>query len=440
MDEAITRAESTGEPFASLPRVIESRYARWLRRGRERLTTTPGRLTLAATVLIAGAMAFALISAAAVRSRSQAAQAVRAQTEPLLVQAVNLYTDLADANATATTTFLTGGLETSAQRVRYLSDLRLASQALAVLGRDADSGARAQAALIIAELPLYSGAVEDARANNLQGFPMGAAYLRKASSILKGTILPAAGGLYATEAARLSGDYATGRSPGALLVVAIGAGIGLVLLLLTQVYLARLSRRTFNVPLVVATVALAIVAATVIVLVTDEGSSLAAARSRGSDPVEVLSTTQVLLSRAQSDQSLTAVNRGSDTTDLTDFRHVMQLVAPPHGLLGEVKKLATDPGTAAAADRLAVEFAQYRTASAATGSQTPAQAQSAAGLENILNSDLARQVHSAQARFGHYASDATSSISGLDATIGVVALFAGLLGVIGVRQRLGEYR
>ena len=49
-------------------------------------------------------------------------------------------------------------------------------------------------------------------------------------------------------------------------------------------------------------------------------NDLAAAQRHGSDSVELLSTADVLLSRAQGDLSLTLVNRGTDTTDPLDFK------------------------------------------------------------------------------------------------------------------------
>lgn len=96
---------------------------------REHLATTPGRLVLLVVLVVTGAVCFGVIASAAERSRERAVEAVRSQTEPLLVQAVNLYTGLADANATATTTFLRGGLEPPTRRAHYLEDLRFASGA-----------------------------------------------------------------------------------------------------------------------------------------------------------------------------------------------------------------------------------------------------------------------------------------------------------------------
>ena len=65
---------------------------------------------MASALVVAGVLCFGVVATLAVHSRSKAANAARTQTEPLLVQAVTLYDSLSDANATATTTFLTGGL------------------------------------------------------------------------------------------------------------------------------------------------------------------------------------------------------------------------------------------------------------------------------------------------------------------------------------------
>ena len=80
----------------------------WLR---GRLLTTPGRLALASILVVAGAAVCAIVTTTAERSVQRASYAAGGQTKPLLVQAVTLYTALSDANATATATFLTGGLE-----------------------------------------------------------------------------------------------------------------------------------------------------------------------------------------------------------------------------------------------------------------------------------------------------------------------------------------
>lgn len=381
-------------------------------------------------LIAASAVCFGVIATGAERSRAQAARAVRFDTEPVLLQAVNLYGALADANATATTTFLTGGLEPRALRARYLHDLLRASDSLAALTREVGGspGARGPLVTVTDQLPVYSGLIETARANNRQGFPVGAAYLRQAAGLLTTTILPAAELVYATEAKRLGDDYATGTANRPLVVLTAVIVVALALLVLTQVYLARISRRILNIPMLLATAVLCGVAIWAVVGLLAEQGAVSKARSRGSDSVEVLSAARVLLSRAQTDESLTLVGRGSDDTDPEDFRRVMRVLSPPAGLFGELGMLARRAKTTAAARRLDAEFASFGSAPAS------------AAVANRLSDDLSRQIDAAQARFASSAGDATGSLSGLSVGIPVLTALAAALALFGLRQRLREYR
>jgi len=431
------------QPVVSLPRSRAGARARiWTR---ERLTTTPGKLVLLSIFVIAGAVAFAVSASLAERSRAHAAQAVAKQTEPLLLQSALLYTALSDANATATATFLSGGLEPPARRARYLADMRLASDSLATLTRELGSAAGTAAAVrtISEQLPVYSGLVESARANNRQGFPVGAAYLRAASALLTQTILPQANRIYATEAHQLKDDYGTGTATAAVVVLAIAVVFALGLLLVAQRYLARTSRRILNIPMLVATVLVAALSIWALIGVVSEQDALARAQ-RASDSVEVLSASRVLLARAQSDQSLTLANRGSDLTDPADFKAVMAGLA---GLLNEVARLAGPGAQTAAAHRLDNEFAAYQaqtTKSTALENSGLIGQATGQGTSNatatLFDADLSSQEAAAQQRFAGAAGDATSSLSGLSIAVPVLALLGGALAIVGIRQRLGEYR
>jgi hypothetical protein len=416
--------------------------------------TTPGKLALASTLVIAGVLCFGIVATLAVHSRSTAANAARTQTEPLLVQAVTLYDSLSDANATATATFLTGGLESAQRRAHYLQDLRLATGSLTTLTREVTGSGRARAAVrtIADQLPVYSGLVESARANNLQGFPVGAAYLRQASGLLTGTILPAANQLYAIEAKRLGDDYRSGTSNGPLLAVAIAIAVSLLTLIAAQIFVARVSRRILNVWMLLATLVILGVSVWTIVGLLGERNALIRAQRNGSDSVEVLTASRVLLSRAQSDQSLTLVNRGSDEISPADFDKVMNVLSPQGGMIGEVGPLAARAGRGQDARRLAQEFAAYRAQTARVSQvqksgQIPqaihlavADAASPSSAAAALNSDLVSQTNDAQARFAAQASDATSALSGLQIAIPVLAAVAAILAFVGLRQRVGEYR
>src|SRR5262249_40114488 len=152
---------------------------------------TPQRLLIAASLVTAGVAVFGLAASLAANSRENATAAIATQSEPLLVEADRLYASLSDADATAATTFLTRGIEPPARRQRYLADLRASSTHLIALERRSGDSAvvRNAVATIAGQLPVYTGLVESARANNRQGLPVGAAYLRQASELMRATIL-----------------------------------------------------------------------------------------------------------------------------------------------------------------------------------------------------------------------------------------------------------
>src|SRR5437764_2544047 len=235
--------ESAGIAAAPAPaRRRSARAGLALGWARERLTTTPGRLVLAAIAVVLGAACFGIVATGAEQSRERAVRAAQTATEPQLVHAVSLYTALSDANATVATGLLgVGGLEPPAARLRYLHDLRVATGSLTALTAGAGASASAPLSTVADQLPVYTGLVESARANSRQGFPVGAAYLRQAAGLLKTSILAAAEQIYAVEAERLNDDYRTGTATSSLVALAVAIAPALVLLLLAQRYVTRIS-------------------------------------------------------------------------------------------------------------------------------------------------------------------------------------------------------
>jgi hypothetical protein len=424
---------------------------------RARLTTTPGRLRLAAVVLVFGAIVFGALAASAVSTRLQAAHSVATDTEPLLVTAEGLYASLSDADATAATTFLTGGLEAPAQRERYASDLRAASGQLAALARQAGGSTQARAAVqtLATQLPVYSGLVETARASNRQGFPVGAAYLRKASTLMREQVLPAAGQLYEVEARRLSGDYRSGVSTGTLLAVIAVVCAMLGLLAAIQVRLARLTHRVFSVPMALATALVLALGAWMIVGLTGEQNALGRTQRTGSDAVQVLSAARILALRAQGDEGLALVARGGGEASLRDFDAVTRRLGSPGepaSLLGEAAAIAQRSGSTAAIDGLSATFARYlavhrRVVALETNGRFNDAVNLAVGshaqelsLSDALNSNLVQEISAAQRRFARAAGDATSALGGLWLAIPLLSVLFAALALYGVVQRLGEYR
>src|SRR5262249_53664527 len=124
-----------------------------------------------------------------VEQRAGRVDQIRTESGPLTVSAQQLYRSLSDADATAAAALLSGGVEPADLRARYEQDIAAASDALTAAGaaRGADHEAVAQ---IAQALPVYTGLVETARTNNRLNLPVGAAYLREASGLMRDRLLP----------------------------------------------------------------------------------------------------------------------------------------------------------------------------------------------------------------------------------------------------------
>ncbi len=132
---------------------------------------------------------------------------------------------------------------------RTTSNLETAGERLVAIaaGQDVSSSTAASVETVSTELQRYAGLVEQARANNLQGFPVGTAYLRDASDLMQQTILPAADAVYSDAAHDLDQHYRDGdRSRSLQTALLIAAGIALVLLVAAQILVAQRSRRLLN--------------------------------------------------------------------------------------------------------------------------------------------------------------------------------------------------
>jgi hypothetical protein len=419
-----------------------------------RLNRTPVRLRLTAAVLMITAIALGAIATTAATNRREAAHSVSESSEPQMLRAEGIYASLSAADATAATTFLTGGIEPTGRRAQYLHALDAASAQLTALTRHAGSsaGTRAPAATLAEQLPIYTGLVEAARANNRQGFPVGAAYLRRASGLMRTELLPAAERLYMLEAQRMNDDYREGTRNLGLIATVVVAVVLFVLLVLAQIGLARFSNRILNVPLVIATVLVAALGIWVGFGLSGEQSALSAAQRKGSDAVQLLSASRVLALRAQRDDSLALIGRGSDTTSLPDFQRTMIALRgeqPGGGLLGEAQRVARRSGVAGSMAGVRAWLAGFERAHARVAARVARGDYTGAVRTYIddelkqarrLNAALASGTQAAQQRFATNADSGSASVQGMWFGIPLLALAIGALAVLGLSYRIREYR
>lgn len=422
---------------------------------RRHLATTPGRLRLAAALVALTAIAFGLVAAHAASERRRAVQSV-AVTERLLVSAVELSVSLSNTHAIAAFGFLRGGPEQPASRRRYQDALQQSSVRVAGLAREigTSSGSGPAVRRITRTLPIYSGLIEHARAYSRQGFPVGNAYLRKASTTMRTTMLPSARDLYAIEAQRLTHGYRAGVSSGGLLKVVLAGFALLAVLVGTQLFLARATRRMLNPGLALATALLLGLLVWFAVAFTIQHDALVEAQRDGSDPVELLTATRILASRAQADESIALAARGGGEGEkrLQDVDRGFQAVTRP--IRGLLMQAADVSGTSITAIDHA--YRRYRAAHAGVveqvklGNFTAAVALAvgpwtagrpptdAAG--DALNGALDREVGRAQARFDAAAARADRALNGLSGAIAALTALCVAAALLGVRQRLEEYR
>jgi hypothetical protein len=391
-------------------------------------------------------------------ARKNASDAVGIESEPLLVRAQAIYSKLADADATATNTFLVGGLEPIDQRQHYLADLRSASHHLTVAtGEIGESGAAARAAAVISrDLPVYAGSVEAARANNRQSLPVGAAYLRQASTLMQQELLPAADRLYGVEARRLEHGYLSAGSGSDVAVVVAVMLAALALLVATQLFLIRRTNRIFNVPLVTASVLVVVLGASLVTSFVVEQHRLEAARHPASDLVGALSSARVLALRAESDDSLALIASGSVVRYRADFDATVRKLGGRSGMsgaLGAAGALTGGSRTSEVVDQARKDYRDYLDVHGRvvqlqdSGQLDDAVARVTGGTAGDelpplmrLDKSLDRGISESEAQFRSDAGGARSALRFLAIAVPLIAIACSALVLYGLQRRINEYR
>lgn len=282
--------------------------------------STPRRLSQLSALAIALCLIFAATAALTFSNLATALDRASHNTEQL-IRVQNIQTNLLEADATATNAFLVGGLEPEEQRATYDRALAQTTSLIAEAADAQPADADALAALNQAVVE-YAASMEQARANNRQGFPVGAQYLRNASADLRSTAMPILDNLVAANTDR-AGDE---MDPGQALTFKLVGIATLVMLVLAMYWVARRFRRTLN---------LGLLAAAVLVLVTLIAGSIALGslsntvddiRQGPFSSVRDLATARIEGNNAKSNESLTLIARGSGAAFEKEWQSADKLV------------------------------------------------------------------------------------------------------------------
>lgn len=417
--------------------------------------TTPGRLSVIAIGLVLLTVLTGLVAAISMQQKSTTIDNLVDHREPLAAAAQQLYRSLSDADATAASAFLAGDKATDDIRNRYDLDIAQAGAALAKASSDVSGlpEAEAQVQLLTQQLPVYASLVETARANNLQGFPAGSAYLREASGLMRGKILPAAESLYNTDFQRLGDEQADARSfpwfTAILALLLLGA------LIATQLYLTRKTNRLINVGLFVATVAVVLGLGWSSVALLVSSSDIADGQRNGSEQVQALVNARITTLKLRADETLTLVARGDGKNYDDDFNKLKDKVSgtTDNNYLVQAKNLAANQDVArevqAAIDNTNTWLAAHQkvrdldnsgdyvgAVDLAIGSKPESGATAFAKLDDNLLTAL----NDGRQEFVNQTLSASRATTGLVPGLAVLALLAAAGIVVGVSQRLREYR
>ncbi|MEU9396052.1 hypothetical protein AB0D86_39385 [Streptomyces sp. NPDC048324] len=293
-------------------------FAEGADRLRAAATTEPGRLRIIGALLAVLVVAFGAVAAWQMTDRASAADDVLNSSQPLSSDAAEIYASLADANTAAASGYLAGPQEKPSVRQRYQRDIDTAAAKLVTAAASSKAGSRS--ARTIADLnkllPAYQGLVETARANNRQGYPVGGAYLRAANETMQHQMLPKAEALYQRENQRLNSDYADAKAfPWAAVCLGVAA---LAALAWSQRRNYLRTNRVLNHGLVTASAASVVVLLWLVVGHTVARAGLNDSYDHGVRSLNVLHDARIASLTARSDENLSLIRRGADTTLVDD--------------------------------------------------------------------------------------------------------------------------
>lgn len=429
---------------------------RVLERVWRRGSATPDRLRRVGAVLVIGCLLTALVSLLGAVSRAGAVRDGDTRIAALTSDAAALYQSLADADAMATSGYVSGGLEPAAVRARYDEDIARASDRLVHAAGQLPEGdpAVGPLATIAGQLPVYTALIETARTYNRQGLPLGQSYLDSASRTMRTSILPAAEELRRIKTAELESAYQRGGAiPIAVLLIGMAVLAGVVDVAVAE---RRRTNRILNTGLVAAGTALALLALWWIVVALIVGDALGDARSH-SVGATALDDARVAVAQARSNESLVLVARsgGSSSSDQgfsTQLDRVLG-VDGNGGLLADAAAQATDPESTARVDAIRVaavdwQEAHRRVRELDDGGNYPDAVASVVGAEpggsgatfQRLDTALAGAVDAERAAFADEVGYARAAQTGLTVIPTLLALFAAIAVAVGIGRRVGEYR
>ncbi len=414
-------------------------------------TSTPAKLSVLRAVLILLAVVFAVGGAFGVNRRANAITEVRTASRQLLALQ-DIQVRIVHADAIASSSYLVGGQEDPVQRTAYLDEIGAAGDGLVAVSGASSAGDLQQLSEASRLLGSYVGLVEQARANNRQGFPVGAAYQRQANDIVSNTdpdvpdIVSSLQAVEASQRAQVNAGLATAHRAGTWLH-ATGWPL-FAALVLVGIWLSRTFRRIINIPIVAA-------AALLFVLLVIGGTTQAGTMSDADGAVgtqlagaDNAAQARAAAFEARSQEALTLINRGNGAANEANWKRGDSVVTKV--LSGRRLGTASGPIDAAtkAYDKYSDAHKQIRQLddggnwdAAVAASLDPTQGSThAVESFNAFDENIGQIVSDEGANASQRLNTAVDPLNALRNIVFAAGLVVAALAALGCGQRLREYR
>jgi hypothetical protein len=400
-----------------------------------------------AAILVILAVAAGLLGTFAVSHRHSSVRSARSTNEPVLISAQAVYTSLSDADTTAAGAFLVGRVAPARLQARYQADLARASAGLTAAALQGGSTSSIGSALqtVSIDVPVYTGVIATAQADNDRGYPVGASYQSEASNLMRTAILPAASNLYEAERGRLGSTLGDATDDTLVVIALVVLAATLVALVSFQIGLSRRFRRTLNLPLVGATLAVVVLGVWLAVALPSQTHNMHRANQQGSALLDTETQARILVLQARADDELTLVTRDTVPSYQTDYETAaQQLDAVFHPAPGATTRVGM--AQAAIAWRSYRELHDQIRHDDTDGDLTAAlRLTSGTGSAEVpavaarLDADLGGAITASQARFNQATHAAEADLTGLALAAAILCALAAVLVLAGVRPRIDEF-
>ncbi|WIM67409.1 hypothetical protein QP027_09915 [Corynebacterium breve] len=426
----------------------------WLKRTWSFVGTTPGRLVAVGVLLTMAIFAAGYAMSQSSANRQDSLDALLTATEPMSNSTHILYTSLSQAETVATSGFVEGGSESASARREYHASIdRAVVAANMVVGNAVYSDPEEMHEIqelvteIQRQIPLYTGMVETARTNNRMGNPVGATYMSDASAVMRDDLLPRASRLFEITREQVSTEQKRLSLP--QLVPISGLVAAIVFLMLSQVWLWRLTRRRFNRGFLAATALMGV--AVLWVLASNFATWSAGTRGfeDASGPWDELTTSRILAQESRTDETLALVRRESVASthsfDTTFYEVSWALDAAENEdnqeLIQAARTSLDDWNQAHQKLNIAIEDGNYDEAvrlSTAVNVDANGRPTSAMAYKR-LDATLEKLILQSRSTMREYINDGLSATHLVSASVMFLSLLSIMSVWLGIRPRLQEY-